>query len=198
MSSNVIEIPSSEKVRSMTDKQKTTYLKKMVTFIMENAPEQVKMNIGTAAEDALKYGNKEALKKIITDYAPMMFENALSLLLWNMSDKYVGKTPGIYQYQFADDFERMKGLIDGEGYKGPAGAIKKKQRKNLFTQKKRRVVLDMKESKKSKKKPKNQNKVNKPTKEKPTKKKKKPTRRKRRKSKEKSIFDLSDILSKDK
>lgn len=190
MSSNGITIPSPEKVASMNDKQQTTYLKKMVTFIMENAPEQVKMNIGTAAEEALKYGNKEELKKIIADYAPMAFESALSLLLWNMSDKYVGKTPGIYQYQFADDFERIKGLTDGEGYKGPAGAIKKKKRKNLFTQKKRRVVLDMKESKKSKKKPKNQNKVNKPT--------KKSNRRKRRKSKEKSIFDLSDIFSKDK
>ena len=192
MSSNGITIPSSEKVASMNDKQQTTYLKKMVTFIMKNAPEQVKMNIGTAAEEALKYGNKEALKKIIADYAPMVFESALSLLLWNMSDKYVGKTPGIYQYQTSDDVDYMKGLTDGEGYKGPAGAIKKKKRKNLFTQKKRRVVLDMNKSKKSKKKPKNQNKVNKPTK------KKKPTRRKRRKSKEKSIFDLSDIFSKDK
>ncbi len=197
MSSNGITIPSTEKVASMNDKQQNTYLKKMVTFIMENAPEQVKMNIGTSAEEALEYGNKEALKKIIADYAPMVFDSALSLLLWNMSDKYVGKTPGIYQYQTSDDVDFMKGLTDGEGYKGPAGAIKKKKIKNLFTQKKRRVVLDMKESKKSKKKPKNQKKVNKPTKEKPTKK-KKPNRRKRRKSKQKSIFDLSDIFSKDK
>ena len=193
MSSNVIEIPSVKKVASMNDTQETNYLKKMVTFIMENAPEQVKMNIGTAAEEALKYGNKEALKKIIADYAPMAFESALSLLLWNMSDKYVGKTPGIYQYQFADDFERMKGLTDGEGYKGPAGAIKKKKkkRKNLFTQKKRRVVLDMNtnmtKSKKSKKK-KPKKKVAKLTK-------KVPVRRKKRKSKEKSIFDLSEIFS---
>lgn len=191
MSSNVIEIPSVKKVASMNDTQQTNYLKKMVTFIMENAPEQVKMNIGTAAEEALKYGNKEALKKIIADYAPMAFESALSLLLWNMSDKYVGKTPGIYQYQFADDFERMKGLTDDEGYKGPAGAIKKKKRKNLFTQKKRRVVLDMNtnmtKSKKSKKK-KPKKKVAKLTK-------KVPVRRKKRKSKEKSIFDLSEIFS---